>query len=282
MKTFHILAPLLLTAICTSAIASTDHSYYVTELSTQQRFDIYNDGQNTYVQSVPGLIVSGATADGDMFIVHGIPGTIRGYLNGKPITIVRGAPPAIKPVPPDAAVVNAKLKKLTDDLAALTAKASPQAMTATTGAGSAATTRLAAAPVPASTAAGKPDMQATTAATGAGSAAMARPATAPVPAHSMSAKPGINDVVVWTVSPADRNLRQLIDRYASSVGWVSQWDVDKDILVNFSDQKPNNFKAAVRYVLASTQFGDLKVKPCFYSNAVVRVVPATTKCNPNE
>lgn len=261
MKTFHILAPLLLTAICTSAIASTDHGYYVTELSTQQRFDIYNDGQNTYVQSVPGLIVSGATADGDMFIVHGIPGTIRGYLNGKPITIVRGAPPAIKPVPPDASVVNAKLKKLTDDLAALTAKASPQSMTATTGAGSVATTRLA---------------------TGAGSAAVARPTTATVPAHSMSAKPGINDVVVWTVSPADHNLRQLIDRYASSVGWVSQWDVDKDILVNFSDEKPNNFKAAVRYVLASTQFGDLKVKPCFYSNAVVRVVPTTTKCNPNE
>jgi len=249
MKTFHILAPLLLTAICTSAIASTDHGYYVTELSTQQRFDIYNDGQNTYVQSVPGLVVSGATADGDMFIVHGVPGTIRGYLNGKPITIVRGAPPAIKPLPPDAAVVNAKLKKLTDDLEALTAKASPQATNATTVAGS---------------------------------VTMARPATAPVPASTVRGKPGINDVTLWTVTPADQNLRQLIDRYAKTVGWTSQWDVDKDILINFSDQKQNDFKSAVRRVLASTEFGDLKVKPCFYSNDVVRVVPRTTKCNPNE
>lgn len=249
MKTFHILAPLLLAAICTNAIAATDHGYYVTELSSQQRFDIFNDGQNTYVQSVPGLIVSGATADGDMFIVHGVPGTIRGYLNGKPITIIRGAPPAIKPVPLDAAAVKAKLKKLTDDLAALSAKASPHTTMATAVARSASV-------VPST--------------------------TATVTSSTIPGKPNIYDVMVWTVTPADQNLRQLIDRYAKTVGWTSQWDVAKDIPINFADKKPNDFKSAVRRVLASTEFGDLKVKPCFYSNAVVRVVPKTTKCNPNE
>jgi hypothetical protein len=67
-----------------------DRSYYVTELAAQQKFDVYNDGHNTYIASIPGLVVTGATADGERYIVDGVPMQIRGYMNGKPTTVGRG------------------------------------------------------------------------------------------------------------------------------------------------------------------------------------------------
>ncbi len=46
-----------------------------------------------------------------------------------------------------------------------------------------------------------------------------------------------------------------------------------------SDVFDGDFKAAVRRVLSSTEMTDYIIKPCFYSNNVVRVVKLTTKCD---
>jgi hypothetical protein len=43
-----------------------------------------------------------------------------------------------------------------------------------------------------------------------------------------------------------------------------------------------DFKSAVRRVLSATELSDVQLKPCFYSNSVVRIVRKTAKCNPNE
>jgi hypothetical protein len=267
MKLSSIIASLLLTAVSVGAMAATDRTYYVTELAPQQKFDVYNDGQNTYLQSVPGLIVSGATADGEFFIVKGVPTSIRGFLNGKPITVVRGMPPAIKPVTPDPAAVNERLKRLNDELAALSAKAQP------------ARAVPAAAKAPASSAAPAP--AAATAPTAPAGDVQARSA---VTQHVDAAqrKATITDVMMWRVTQNDANMRELLDRWTKVVGWKTVWDVEKDVLLDGVDEKQTDFKSAVRRVLASTEFGDMKLKPCFYSNAVVRVVRQTTKCKPNE
>jgi hypothetical protein len=248
MKPSHLIAFLALVATSLSAIAATDRSYYVTELAAQQKFDVYNDGRNTYIESIPGLVVIGATADGERYIVDGVPMQIRGYMNGKPITVVRGTPPLPKPVAPDPAAVNARIKQLTEKLDSLSSKVQPAAPAAT-------------APV---------------AGQAAGSATRAAPARAPGQFADAS------ETIAWHVSPRDQNLRLLIERWSTLVGWSAIWDIDRDIPISSNDDHTADFKGAVRRVLSSTELGDVQVKPCFYSNSVVRIVRKTTKCNPNE
>lgn len=103
-----------------------------------------------------------------------------------------------------------------------------------------------------------------------------RPTTASPPATAFE----------WTVSASDQNLRKLLKRWtgvdAPGHDWTVIWDVEKDIPIETSDLITADFKTAVRHVLASTQFSDITLQPCFYTNNVVRVVRKTTKCNPSE
>jgi len=73
MKTTLRIAVLTLAFSTTlSALAApADRSYYVTELANQQKFAVFNDGYNTYLESVLGLVVTCATADGERYIVNG-------------------------------------------------------------------------------------------------------------------------------------------------------------------------------------------------------------------
>ena len=263
MKLSSFIASLLLAVVSVGAMAATDRSYYVTELAPQQKFDVYNDGRNTFLQSIPGLTVTGATADGEFFIVKGVPSTIKGFMNGKPITVLRGTPPIMQTARLDSSEVHAKIQQLDARLTAIQAKAivgeRPMSITPVPpGAGGA----------PVRVAGNGPQIP------GQGGQGAAIPA----PPTNI----GLDDQVAWRVTPADQNLRVLIERWSKSIGWTSIWDVERDIPISMSDEKVNNFKTAVRRVLLSTEFGDIQVKPCFYSNAVLRVVRKTTKCKPNE
>lgn len=84
----------------------------------------------------------------------------------------------------------------------------------------------------------------------------------------------------WTVSPVDGNFRQLIEAWAPRAGWrAAPWELEKDVPIIGSDGFEGDFKDAVRRVLSSTEMTDYIIKPCFYSNNVVRVVKQTTKCD---
>ena len=54
---------------------------------------------NTFIRSQPGLVVPGATLDGDWIIVQGRPENIAASLFGKPITISSTPPVQEKPAP---------------------------------------------------------------------------------------------------------------------------------------------------------------------------------------
>jgi hypothetical protein len=118
MKPIFLIFFLTLAATWTAAAATTDRSYYVPDLSAPQRLDVYNDGHNTFLQSVPGLVVMEATADGDRYIVTGVPQQIRGFMNGKPITVMRGLAPASQPSS-DAAEINAEIQRIREEIASL-------------------------------------------------------------------------------------------------------------------------------------------------------------------
>lgn len=108
MKPFLLLTAVALALTSATTSAATDRDYYISELAAQPKFDVYNDGHNTYLEAIAGLVVTGATADGERFIVNGVPHRIRGFINDKPITVVRGIPPAFRPAPADATAAAAR------------------------------------------------------------------------------------------------------------------------------------------------------------------------------
>lgn len=53
--------------------APANHSYYVTKLANQQKFDVFSDGHNTYLESVLDLFATCAIPNCEQYIVNGFP-----------------------------------------------------------------------------------------------------------------------------------------------------------------------------------------------------------------
>lgn len=86
----------------------------------------------------------------------------------------------------------------------------------------------------------------------------------------------------FVVHRSDETMRSTIGRWATVAGWSFQpeyWAVDRDIPVIADASLGVEFKSAVRQLMRSTELTDLPLKPCFYSNNVVRIVPRSEKCD---
>ncbi|GJG97755.1 toxin co-regulated pilus biosynthesis Q family protein [Cupriavidus pauculus] len=87
----------------------------------------------------------------------------------------------------------------------------------------------------------------------------------------------------WRISPQDQNYRLLMQRWSAEAGWTAgRWELDQDVPIEASTEIVGDFKTAVRRVLSATELTDYSLKPCFYSNSLVRVVKVTTKCDPSK
>lgn len=247
MKTTLLIATLTLavTTAWSPAAAATDRSYYVTELAAQQKFDVYNDGRNTYLESIPGLVVTGATADGERYIVNGVPQQIRGFMNGKPITVVRGTPPVPTPAAPDPALVNAQIKQLTDKLNSLSSKIA----TAT--------------PSDASAAAGVNGAK-----------------YAPVgTANALAAAATVPSAPAWEIRKTDRTIFGAMKRWSKTAGWQLMWDTEgNDFPVIAEATYRGEFDIAVGGVMASLQRSQFPLRACLYDNRAVRVIHKSKRC----
>lgn len=89
MKSNLLLAALVLTCVALPSQANSNRGTFVLESESPQQIDVYNDGRNTYIKAAPGLVVNGATSDGDRYIVKGTPREIPAYIGGRPITITQ-------------------------------------------------------------------------------------------------------------------------------------------------------------------------------------------------
>ena len=86
----------------------------------------------------------------------------------------------------------------------------------------------------------------------------------------------------FEVTPADVNLRRTLARWSKLVGWAFEpehWTMVNDIPITGSASLGNDFKGAVRTLLASSEMTDLPAQPCFYSNNVLRVIPLNELCS---
>lgn len=87
------------------------------------------------------------------------------------------------------------------------------------------------------------------------------------------------------IRSTDSTVRDVLTRWSQSAGWTHlplHWTIDKDHPVEGgigADIFGNDFKAAVRTLLSSTEMTDRPVQPCFYTNKVVRVIPNASMCD---
>ena len=85
----------------------------------------------------------------------------------------------------------------------------------------------------------------------------------------------------WDVQLSDGTYRKLVARWAARAGWTAIWDVDNEIpLIGSSPSMGDTFTNAMLELGHSTDSTDTPIHPCFYTNNLVRVVPNTVACDP--
>jgi Toxin co-regulated pilus biosynthesis protein Q len=80
----------------------------------------------------------------------------------------------------------------------------------------------------------------------------------------------------------DATLRAVLSRWVTAAGWTHEpehWTVANDYPVSGSADLGTDFKGAVRRLLTATSQTDRPVKPCFYGNSILRVVPRAQLCD---
>lgn len=104
---------------------------------------------------------------------------------------------------------------------------------------------------------------------------------APAPGTGLSGHAALGERE-WQATAADKTIRTVLERWTASAGWVfslEHWAVDRDLPVSANTTFKGDFRAAVRSLLVSTELTDLPLQPCFYSNAVLRVVKRAELCD---
>lgn len=87
----------------------------------------------------------------------------------------------------------------------------------------------------------------------------------------------------YELKMADRTIRQALQRWSSQSNWFfddTHWALPVDLPVTAPAAFSGNFEAAVADLLRSTRAAGESIKPCFYANHVLRVIPTAQSCDP--
>ena len=88
--------------------------------------------------------------------------------------------------------------------------------------------------------------------------------------------------VSYGVRLQDLNLRKALHRWALQARWTfapEHWAVDVDIPVSGEAVFNGPFQDAVQDLLSATELAERPLRPCFYSNRVLRVVSYSQSCD---
>jgi len=131
-----------------------------------------------------------------------------------------------------------------------------------------------------------PPARVTSAAPGVFAPPVALPPSVPVAATTVASVTAPTAVAepapVFQVSPQDGTLRAALSRWADTAGWTfgfEHWAVGVDIPVVANATFPHPFTQAVQALVASTELSDQPLRPCFYTNQVLRIVAQTQSCD---
>ncbi|WP_082886872.1 TcpQ domain-containing protein [Achromobacter ruhlandii] len=88
---------------------------------------------------------------------------------------------------------------------------------------------------------------------------------------------------VWRVSPQDGTVRQALVRWAADASWTfgpDQWELHFDIPIQApAEFEADSFQEATQALSQAVAMSESPIRPCFYGNHVLRVLPFTRSCN---
>lgn len=105
--------------------------------------------------------------------------------------------------------------------------------------------------------------------------------TVATPAEPVTITPPAPLARTWSVSLADGTVRQALARWALDANWTVAWEVPVDIpLTAGADLATTpDFHEAVAVLADAVAMGETPIRPCFYANQVVRLLPYNAVCD---
>lgn len=88
---------------------------------------------------------------------------------------------------------------------------------------------------------------------------------------------------LWHISPSDGTVRQALTRWAAAENWTfgpDQWELNFDLPIQAQAEfEAESFQQATQALSQAIAMTESPVRPCFYANRVLRVIPFTRSCN---
>ncbi|MGH8817947.1 MAG: TcpQ domain-containing protein [Achromobacter pestifer] len=88
---------------------------------------------------------------------------------------------------------------------------------------------------------------------------------------------------IWRISPQDGTVRQALVRWAADASWTfgpDQWELNFDLPIQApAEFEAASFQEATQALSQAVAMTESPIRPCFYGNRVLRVVPFTRSCN---
>nr|WP_242702513.1 MULTISPECIES: toxin co-regulated pilus biosynthesis Q family protein [Achromobacter] len=88
---------------------------------------------------------------------------------------------------------------------------------------------------------------------------------------------------IWRISPQDGTVRQALVRWASDANWTfgpDQWELNFDLPIQApAEFEADSFQEATQALSQAVAMSESPIRPCFYGNRVLRMVPFTRSCN---
>lgn len=88
---------------------------------------------------------------------------------------------------------------------------------------------------------------------------------------------------IWRISPQDGTVRQALVRWAAEANWTfgpDQWELTFDLPIQApAEFEAESFQEATQTLSQAVAMTESPIRPCFYGNRVLRVVPFTRSCN---
>lgn len=116
--------------------------------------------------------------------------------------------------------------------------------------------------------------------------ALNKPNSAIEPDRQQDSQPEPIPVVVkevWRISPDDGTVRQALTRWAAKANWTfgpDQWELNFDLPIQApAEFEAESFQDATQALSQAIAMTESPIRPCFYGNRVLRVVPFTRSCN---
>ncbi|MGG2041507.1 toxin co-regulated pilus biosynthesis Q family protein [Burkholderia gladioli] len=96
-----------------------------------------------------------------------------------------------------------------------------------------------------------------------------------LPGAAASAASG---TLTFSVTPADVNLRDALDRWLQRQGWQLAWKIDDDLPLEFNATFTGDFTSVLDQVMKATNHMRTPTRACRHTNNVIRVIVRAGNC----